>query len=130
MKKKMYQLLMLLLCVGMLLGKHKLAPVLSPKKSIEGSIGGIVGSAIVGALFGYFVVEQVITSQQVTWVFAFCSKATVFLREFIFCADTCIGIITFNTVMNDRRFVFFKIKAQFVVTNIVVFCSSIYHWLF
>jgi len=57
-------------CVGMLFGKHKLAPVLSPKKSIEGSIGGIVGSAIVGALFGYFVVEQVITTQQVTWVFA------------------------------------------------------------
>lgn len=57
-------------CVGMLFGKHKLAPILSPKKSIEGSIGGIVGSAIVGALFGYFIVEQVITEQQVTWVFA------------------------------------------------------------
>ena len=57
-------------CVGMLFGKHKLAPVLSPKKSIEGSIGGIVGSAIVGALFGYFVVEQIITEQQVTWIFA------------------------------------------------------------
>ncbi len=57
-------------CVGMLFGKHKLAPVLSPKKSIEGSIGGIAGSAIVGALFGYFIVEQVITSAQVTWVFA------------------------------------------------------------
>lgn len=38
---------------GMLLGKHKLAPVLSPKKSIEGSIGGIAGSALAGALFGY-----------------------------------------------------------------------------
>lgn len=40
--------------VGVLFGKHKLAPVLSPKKSIEGSIGGIAGSAIVGALFGYY----------------------------------------------------------------------------
>lgn len=39
---------------GVLLGKHKLAPVLSPKKSIEGSIGGIAGSALAGALFGYF----------------------------------------------------------------------------
>ncbi len=27
-------------CSGMLLGKHKLAPVLSPKKSIEGAVGG------------------------------------------------------------------------------------------
>ena len=27
---------------GMLLGRHKLSPVISPKKTIEGSIGGIV----------------------------------------------------------------------------------------
>jgi len=39
--------------VGMTIGKHKLAPVLSPKKSIEGSIGGIAGSALAGAIFGY-----------------------------------------------------------------------------
>ncbi|MBO4987534.1 MAG: phosphatidate cytidylyltransferase [Lachnospiraceae bacterium] len=38
---------------GVLLGKHKLAPVLSPKKSVEGSIGGVAGSALAGALFGY-----------------------------------------------------------------------------
>lgn len=57
-------------CVGMLIGKHKLAPILSPKKSIEGAVGGIIGSAIVGALFGYFLVEQVITGTQVTWIFA------------------------------------------------------------
>ena len=34
------------------IGKHKLAPVLSPKKSIEGSVGGILGSALIGALYG------------------------------------------------------------------------------
>ena len=39
-------------CVGMLLGKHKLAPVLSPKKSIEGAIGGVVGAALLGAAYG------------------------------------------------------------------------------
>ena len=39
-------------CVGMLIGKHKLAPVLSPKKSIEGGIGGIAGAALLGFLFG------------------------------------------------------------------------------
>jgi len=44
--------------VGVLFGKHRLAPVLSPKKSIEGSIGGILGSAIVGAVFGYFLLDQ------------------------------------------------------------------------
>ena len=32
-------------CVGMLFGKHKLAPVLSPKKSVEGAVGGALGAA-------------------------------------------------------------------------------------
>ena len=38
--------------VGVKFGKHKLAPVLSPKKSIEGSVGGIVGTAIFSILYG------------------------------------------------------------------------------
>jgi CDP-diglyceride synthetase len=38
-------------CVGMLFGKHKMAPKLSPKKSVEGGIGGIVGAAILGGIY-------------------------------------------------------------------------------
>lgn len=38
-------------CVGVLFGKHKLAPVLSPKKSIEGAVGGVVGAAALGAVY-------------------------------------------------------------------------------
>lgn len=38
-------------CVGMLIGKHKMAPKLSPKKSIEGGIGGAVGAALLGVLY-------------------------------------------------------------------------------
>ena len=35
----------------MLIGKHKMAPVLSPKKSVEGGIGGILGAELIGALY-------------------------------------------------------------------------------
>ena len=38
-------------CVGMLFGKHKMAPVLSPKKSIEGAVGGVLGAALLGAIY-------------------------------------------------------------------------------
>lgn len=38
-------------CVGMLIGKHKMAPKLSPKKSVEGGVGGVIGAALLGALY-------------------------------------------------------------------------------
>ncbi len=37
---------------GRLLGKHKLIPEVSPKKTVEGSIGGIVFTAIAYAVYG------------------------------------------------------------------------------
>ena len=37
--------------VGVLFGKHKMAPVLSPKKSIEGAVGGVLGSALLTAIY-------------------------------------------------------------------------------
>lgn len=55
---------------GMAIGKHRLAPVLSPKKSIEGAVGGVAGAALVGAVFGYFVLERVFADQTVTWIAA------------------------------------------------------------
>lgn len=37
--------------VGRKMGKHKMAPILSPKKSVEGLFGGIFGAALIGFLF-------------------------------------------------------------------------------
>ncbi len=39
-------------CAGRLFGKHKITPVLSPKKTVEGAVGGIVGAGILGFLYG------------------------------------------------------------------------------
>jgi phosphatidate cytidylyltransferase len=41
--------------VGRTLGKHKLWPDISPKKTIEGSIGGMIAAIIVGSIFHFIV---------------------------------------------------------------------------
>lgn len=46
-------------CTGMLIGKHKFLPKLSPKKSLEGCIGGVVGAALLGLLYGTMIKNQI-----------------------------------------------------------------------
>ena len=43
--------------VGKLIGHKKIFPVLSPKKSLEGCIGGVLGAALLGFLYGKFLVN-------------------------------------------------------------------------
>lgn len=66
---------------GILIGKHKMTPKLSPKKSIEGAVGGVAGSALVGGLYGYFVVEGVVTGQEITWVFVLISAIGAMISQ-------------------------------------------------
>jgi phosphatidate cytidylyltransferase len=42
-------------CVGSLIGKHKLLPKVSPKKSIEGAVGGTVFAILLFLLYGFAV---------------------------------------------------------------------------
>lgn len=56
--------------VGMLIGKKKIFPVLSPKKSLEGCIGGVMGAALIGFLYSYFVIEGAMQGQSVSWIVA------------------------------------------------------------
>lgn len=81
--------------VGILFGKHKMVPRLSPKKSIEGAVGGVVGSALVGALYGYFIVEPVITEQKVTWVFVLISAVGAVISQ--------IGDLTASAIKRNHE---------------------------
>ncbi|MFQ9514981.1 MAG: phosphatidate cytidylyltransferase [Eubacterium sp.] len=44
---------------GVALGKHKMAPVLSPKKSIEGAVGGVIGAAALGAIYAAVFTDKI-----------------------------------------------------------------------
>ena len=45
--------------VGSAIGSHKLAPRISPSKSVEGFVGGIAGSVLIWVLVGLFLVPEV-----------------------------------------------------------------------
>ena len=44
---------------GVAFGKHKMAPVLSPKKSVEGAVGGVVGAAVLGAIYAAVFIDKI-----------------------------------------------------------------------
>lgn len=56
-------------CTGMLIGKHKMSPILSPKKTMEGAIGGVLGAVLIGLLYGIFVKHYTYLSYEVIKVF-------------------------------------------------------------
>lgn len=55
--------------VGVAIGKHKMAPILSPKKSIEGAVGGVAGSAIVGLIYAFILLKLGVSSENMIWVY-------------------------------------------------------------
>lgn len=44
--------------IGVLFGRHKLMPEISPKKTIEGFLGGIFGAIVIGSLFIVFIMKE------------------------------------------------------------------------
>lgn len=83
--------------VGRALGKHKLAPVISPKKTVEGVIGGLLG-AVVGMLI-YTLVLQLAFKFRVNYLYAVLygvlgSAGAVF-------GDLCFSVIKRQTCIKD-----------------------------
>ena len=56
--------------VGKLIGRKKVFPVLSPKKSLEGCIGGVLGAALIGWLYGFLFVEKAFPDGNMAWIIA------------------------------------------------------------
>ncbi len=43
--------------VGSFFGKHKLIPILSPKKTVEGAVGGVIGAVVVAVIYAFIVIR-------------------------------------------------------------------------
>ncbi|MCR5626052.1 MAG: phosphatidate cytidylyltransferase [Lachnospiraceae bacterium] len=64
---------------GVALGKHRLAPILSPKKSVEGAIGGVVGSTIIGGLFAAFAMKE---PKEIVFIYMIICAAGAVISQF------------------------------------------------
>ena len=56
---------------GMLFGRHKLIPEISPKKTVEGAVGGVICATLLMLLYG-FIVSRVTDLVPNYYVLAFC----------------------------------------------------------
>ena len=76
---------------GTKFGKHKLAPVISPNKTIEGSIGGVVCAILGAVVIGYFI--------QVEWYFS--AIAGLICTIFAQIGDLCESMLKRDAGVKD-----------------------------
>ncbi|MDR1778477.1 MAG: phosphatidate cytidylyltransferase [Clostridiales Family XIII bacterium] len=77
---------------GVTLGRHKLCPKISPKKTVEGSIGGILGSTLLCGLFGHFFLPE---------LFVQCILIGIFGSVFAQLGDLTASVIKRHLGMKD-----------------------------
>jgi phosphatidate cytidylyltransferase len=68
-------------CAGMLFGKHKMVPKLSPKKSWEGSIGGILGAALLGFIYAVIFKNKITGISNPQLIFAIIGAASSIISQ-------------------------------------------------
>ncbi|HIP40773.1 MAG TPA: phosphatidate cytidylyltransferase [Desulfocapsa sulfexigens] len=78
---------------GRALGKHKLSPLISPNKTIEGAVGGIVAGMIVAILLAFLFLDSV------PWLFLLFSA--IFLAVVGICGDLVESVIKRATGTKD-----------------------------
>ena len=83
--------------VGMRYGRHKLAPVVSPNKTVEGMLGGIAAAVV--AMFLYCMMLQLVEGFRINYFFAFI-YAVVGSCAGVF-GDLCFSIIKRQTGIKD-----------------------------
>ena len=90
------------LFAGMLFGKHKLAPVVSPKKTVEGAVGGVVGGAVL-VLLAVLVMNALIGLDMPVWAALVLGGVGAVLGEI---GDLSFSIIKRQTGIKDYGHIF------------------------
>ncbi|MCD7734924.1 MAG: phosphatidate cytidylyltransferase [Clostridiales bacterium] len=109
------------LFVGMFFGKRKLAPVLSPKKTVEGSIGGIIGSVLACMIDG--IVVRVATGVMPNlWVFVLYGLLGSVVSQF---GDLAFSYIKRQFAIKDYGKLFLAHGGVLDRFDSVIFCAPL-----
>lgn len=87
---------------GVLFGRHKLAPIISPKKTVEGAIGGIIGGAAL-VLFAALLMNTYTDLSLPVWAAALLGGLGAVLGEI---GDLSFSIIKRQTNIKDYGHIF------------------------
>ena len=90
------------LFAGMLFGKHKLAPVVSPKKTVEGAVGGVVGGAVL-VLIAALIMNALMGLEMPVWAALVLGAAGAVLGEV---GDLSFSVIKRQTGIKDYGHIF------------------------
>ncbi len=82
---------------GTFFGRHKLAPVISPKKTVEGVVGGVLVSVLGMLIYG--VVVQLFCARQVNYIYALVYGVAGAVAAVI--GDLCFSAIKRQTGIKD-----------------------------
>lgn len=85
--------------VGSFLGKHKLCPNISPKKTVEGAIGGVVGCAIATVILYAVFTNFIFETKENNYLAVV--LMTVFLSIISMCGDLTASVIKRNFGIKD-----------------------------
>ena len=114
---------------GKTLGKHKLCPVISPKKTVEGSIGGIFGTVAILLLLG-FALEQANVVQVNFIALTFYAVLSSIVGQFgdlsMSAVKRCLGVKDYGTLFPGHGGVLDRFDSLlFIAPFTCLFCRHI-----
>ena len=115
--------------IGKTLGKHKLCPVISPKKTVEGSIGGILGTVAILLLLG-FALEQANAVQVNFIALTFYAVLSSIVGQFgdlsMSAVKRCLGVKDYGTLFPGHGGVLDRFDSLlFIAPFTCLFCRHI-----